>query len=96
MKLQKSEPAADSTVTTAPNTIQIWFSEAPDTKVSKVELAGPKGPIKVMGLHAMDKSLMVMIDGTIADGAYVVTWQSAGDDGHLQKGDFKFTFKAAK
>jgi methionine-rich copper-binding protein CopC len=37
-----------------------------------------------------------MIDGTIADGAYVVTWQSAGDDGHLQKGDFKFTFKAAK
>jgi len=96
MKFEKSEPAADATVTAPLKTIQVWFSEAPDTKVSKVELVGPNGPVKTMGLHAMDKSLMVMIDGAAPAGAYTVSWQSAGDDGHVQKGTFKFTLKAAK
>lgn len=90
MKFEKSEPAPDSTVK-AVKTIQLWFSEAPDQKVSKIEVVGPGGPMKVAGLHAMGKSLMVAIEGTAPAGAYTVNWQSAGDDGHVQKGDFKFT-----
>jgi methionine-rich copper-binding protein CopC len=95
MKYEKSVPAADSTVDKAPTTIQVWFSQAPDTAVSKIEVAGPNGPVKTMGLHAMEKSVMVTLDGATPDGAYTVSWQSAGDDGHVQKGEFKFTVKAA-
>jgi methionine-rich copper-binding protein CopC len=96
MKFEKSEPAPGSTVTSPLKSIQIWFSEVPDTKVSTVEVVGPSGPVKTMGLHAMGKSLMIMIDGTAAAGGYTVRWQSAGDDGHLQKGDYTFTLQAAK
>jgi methionine-rich copper-binding protein CopC len=35
------------------------------------------------------------VTGTIADGTYTVAWQAAGDDGHLVKGTFTFTVKAA-
>jgi len=47
----------------------------------------------------MDKmSLMAMVSHAdkMSDGRYTVAWQSAGDDGHVQKGDFAFTLKRAK
>ena len=46
-----------------------------------------------MLLHVMDKSLMAMVEGGTPDGTYTVSWQSAGPDGHIQKGDFTFTVK---
>jgi methionine-rich copper-binding protein CopC len=39
------------------------------------------------------KSISAGVAGTLQDGAYTAAWQSAGDDGHVQKGDFKFTLK---
>jgi len=94
MKLEKATPAPDSTVSAPLKTIQMWFSEAPDPTVSKIEVVGPEGPVKATGLHAMEKSLMVTIDGPTPAGTYKVNWQSAGDDGHVQKGEFKFTVAA--
>jgi methionine-rich copper-binding protein CopC len=96
MKFDKAAPAAKSTVTAPPTSIQVWFSEAPDLKVSKLELKGAT-PIKLSELHVMDKtSLMAMITDPMPDGPYTVSWQAAGDDGHVQKGDFTFTVKRAK
>lgn len=96
MKFEKSEPAPKSTVSVPLKMIQVWFTEAPDSKVSKLEVVGPNGPVKTTGLHAMDKSLMVTIDGAATAGAYTVNWQSAGTDGHVQKGNFTFTLKASQ
>jgi methionine-rich copper-binding protein CopC len=90
MKLEKSAPAADSTVKAPLSSVQIWFSEKPDMAVSKVTLTGPSGEVKLKNLHAMDKSLMAMVDGTAGPGKYTVSWASAGDDGHAQKGEFAF------
>jgi methionine-rich copper-binding protein CopC len=96
MKFEKAAPVPDSTVTAPVKTIQMWFSEAPDPAVSRIDLVGPRGPIKTTGLHAMDKSLMVMVDAPTPAGGYTVNWQSAGDDGHVQKGEFKFTVAATE
>lgn len=97
MKLEKTVPAGDSTVTASPSSVQVWFSEAPDAKVSKVTITGPSGPVKITGMHVMDKtSLMAMVGAPMADGRYTVAWQAAGDDGHVQKGEFVFNVKAAK
>jgi hypothetical protein len=93
MKVEKSEPAADATVTAPLKTVQIFFSEAPDVKVSKLEIKGPSATTKLAMLHVMDKSLMAMVEGDTPDGSYAVSWQSAGPDGHIQKGDFVFTVK---
>jgi copper resistance protein C len=93
MQVEKSEPAAGSTVTTAPKMVQVWFSEAPDLKVSKMTLTGPSGPVELEAPKAIGHSLAAVIRGAVVNGAYTAAWQSAGDDGHLQKGEFKFTVK---
>ena len=41
----------------------------------------------------MDKSLMAVVNGDMPDGVYTVSWQAAGKDGHIQKGEFTFTVK---
>jgi methionine-rich copper-binding protein CopC len=93
MKLEKSEPAADATVSAPPAHLKIWFSESPDVKVSKLNLTGPSGTVKLSTPKADGKSIVSDIEGQIGDGVYTATWQSAGDDGHVQKGEFKFTVK---
>mgnify|MGYP003396268193 CR=1 FL=1 len=60
-KLQKSEPAADSTVA-PPAHVQLWFNEAPDLKVSKIEITGPAGKLELGPAHLMDaKTVMATI-----------------------------------
>jgi methionine-rich copper-binding protein CopC len=94
MKASKMEPAANSTVTTSPARIQVWFTQAPDPKVSKLELAGPAGPIKLTGFQVTaGKSIVATVDGSLTDGRYTARWQAAGDDGHVQKGEYVFTVK---
>ena len=96
MKLEKSDPAANGTAKTTLRQVQIWFSEAPDPKLSKLELSGPSGPIKLVGLHVIaGKALTASIQGQLAEGKYTLHWQSAGDDGHVQKGDVAFTVSAS-
>lgn len=93
-KLEKSEPAANTTVSTAPTSIQMWFNEAPDLKVTKVDLAGVAGKIELGPAHSMGKNnVMAPIVGKMTDGKYTVNWQTAGDDGHVEKGTFAFTLK---
>lgn len=91
MKVEKSEPAANATVSMPLKQVQIFFSDAPDAKVSKVEIKGPSVATKLSELHVMDKSLMATVEGDAPAGSYTVSWQSAGADGHIQKGEFAFT-----
>jgi methionine-rich copper-binding protein CopC len=96
MKASKTEPAANSTVATSPARLQVWFTQAPDPKVSRLELAGPAGPVKLTAFQVTSaKSIVASVDGTLADGRYTARWQAAGDDGHVQKGDYAFTVKRA-
>ena len=97
MKLEKAEPAADAALSASPKHVQLWFTEKPDLKVTKVELKGPAGPVKLAAAHMMGAmSVMAALDGELADGAYTVSWQSAGNDGHVQKGEYAFRLKRAK
>lgn len=94
MKLARTLPAADSTITSAPAQVQAWFTQAPDPKVSRLSLEGPSGPVTLGEVRAAaDKSISAPIQGALADGAYTVSWQAAGDDGHIQKGAFTFTVR---
>jgi methionine-rich copper-binding protein CopC len=96
MVLKESQPAANAVLTTAPKTIQISFNEAPDMKVSKMTIKGPSTDVKLTGVHAMGSALMATVQGDMADGPYVVSWQAAGDDGHISKGELAFTVKRTK
>lgn len=93
MHLEKSEPAANAVVKAPLQYVQVFFNEAPDLKVSKLEIKGPSDKTKLVQLHAMGNSLMAMVEGDMPDGAYTISWQAAGDDGHIQKGEIAFTVK---
>jgi methionine-rich copper-binding protein CopC len=92
-KLEKTEPAANATVTKAPAQVSVTFSEAPDAAVSKLSIKGPGDKVTLVKTHVMGKQLMASVQGQMPDGLYTVSWQTAGDDGHAQKGDFAFTLK---
>lgn len=94
MKLEKSDPASGATLTAAPKSLNLHFSEKIDAAVSKLALKGPAGEVKLGPAHAMgEKHLMADVQGSMADGAYTISWQSAGGDGHVQKGEIPFTVK---
>lgn len=93
MKMAKSMPAADSTGA-KPAKIQIWFTQTPDRAVSKITLSGASGEVKLGPLViGSDKSMSAAVEGAMGDGAYKVSWQAAGDDGHVQKGEYSFTVR---
>ena len=94
-KLEKTEPAANSTNDSAPKQIQIWFNEAPINNTVKINLTGPHGLVKLASLVINGSSISAAVVGTLPDGAYLVSWQSAGEAGHVQRGQFKFIVKTA-
>ena len=96
-RLEKTVPVDKAALTAPPTSLQLFFSEKPDATVSRIELKGPSGMVKLGPAHIMGgKTLMAPIAGPIEDGSYTVNWQTSGDDGHVQKGEFTFTLKHAK
>ena len=97
MKVEKTEPADGATLGAAPTAVQLYLTEKPDLAVTKVELSGASGKVALGPAHMMgEKTLMAAVTGKMAQGKYTVSWQTAGKDGHLQKGSFAFTLKAAE
>jgi methionine-rich copper-binding protein CopC len=96
-KLEKSEPADKATITAPPPHVELWFNEKPDVKTSKIELRGASGPVTLGPVHSMaPKTLMAVVSGEMPDGSYTTSWQTAGDDGHVLKGQFTFALKRVK
>jgi methionine-rich copper-binding protein CopC len=99
LKVEKTFPETDATVTSIPDHLQVWFSQAPTVPVSSLTLEGPDGKVtmgkavagKVDGKS--DKSIVAPVTGTITAGKYTVTWKTSGSDGHIQTGTFDFIVK---
>jgi copper transport protein len=94
--LGSSRPAAGSTVQTSPRRIVLTFSEAPDVKLSLVQVIDEKGSA-VPGVSAPQpvpgdkQSLEVAPSTPLADGTYTVNFRSVSAvDGHVDSGAFAF------
>ena len=96
-KKKKTQPADGATVSVSPPQIELSFDEAVDLKVSKIEVTGPSGKVVVGPARLMGpKALVAKVTAAMPDAAYTVRWQTAAaDDGHVSKGEFKFTVKQA-
>jgi len=96
LQLTGTSPENSETVNGPVRTLRVWFNQEPDVPLSKLELEGPSGPMNVEGLHTMgEKDLMARVTGRMPDGAYTARWQTAGDDGHVLKGEWTFTVDRA-
>lgn len=97
MKATRMEPAANATLSAPPAKIQVWFTQAPDPKVSRIDLEGAGGGVRLTGFQVTaDKAMTANVDGMLTDGKYTVRWQSAGDDGHVQRGEYTFTVQRTR
>lgn len=92
-RLRTSVPAANARLAAAPRELRLVFTEAPELSFTTVILVGPVGPVALGALAATPDAPMGVvapIHGRFVAGAYTVTWQTAGADGHPVRGTFSF------
>jgi hypothetical protein len=97
LRLTDSAPKKEQTVTEPPEEIRLWFSERTSLPVSRLGLRGPDGDISLGDIAATDdpKSFKAAVNDTLLPNTYTVTWRTAGDDGHILRGEFTFTIASA-
>jgi methionine-rich copper-binding protein CopC len=97
-KLESSDPAPDSTLSSAPKEIRLNLSEGVLAKFSGIELKDEAGKPIATGEPATDpkdkKQLIVPVTATLIPSRYTVTWHAVSDDTHRVEG--KFSFKLAQ
>ena len=97
-KLMSAVPAANSHVTAVPATIRLTFQEKLEPALSRITMVHA-------GLHAVtlgsvtadaadEMTLVASLKTPMGAGAYTVTWQAAGADGHPMRGSYTFTVDA--
>lgn len=93
-RLKSSLPAAGAHLAQVPAQIRLDFSESPELTFSAIRLLTSDEreiPLGTLG-YANDsrRALVASVQGAMAAGAYTVSWQMAGDDGHPVRGTFEF------
>ena len=96
MAYSKSMPAKDATVTESPEQLQVWFTQEPEPAVSRLSLEVPAAGFRSeRRRQAARNRWWRRSPSPLEPGTYTVSWRSAGDDGHVQRGDFSFAVRAA-
>ncbi len=97
MAVARAVPARGARLAVSPASIQVWFTQEPDPSLSRLALIGPAGAVGLTAFRVnADKSIVASVGDTLADGQYTVRWQSAGDDEHVQTGEYAFTVQRAR
>jgi methionine-rich copper-binding protein CopC len=93
--VQKSTPAAGSTVTAPPTEIRLKFSEGVEPRFSAIALTGEAGASEATGKPTVDPAdnsvLVATIPGSLKPGIYTVNWRAVSVDTHKTQGSFSFT-----
>ena len=93
-QLTRSSPAKESTVA-SPVEIRLWFREKSEPALSSITLARSSDTSKVALAKVASTddphSIKAVLPAALAPGGYLVSWRTAGDDGHVIRGSFPFT-----
>lgn len=100
LSLKESSPKKDETMSASPETVTLWFTQAPQMAGTSVRLL-PKGgePLDLEPATAQedDPSVVVLeVSERLANGDYEVMWRAMAQDGHTIRGDFGFTVQSAR
>ena len=99
IELERSQPAADSTVRAAPTEIRLWFSERVQLPVTTVQLIGPDSARVALGRPTQAAGagapVVVTVQGPMRAGVQRVVWRTMARDGHVARGAFTFMLAGA-
>ncbi len=94
LALLKSMPARDTVLASGPQRVQLWFSEAPEIKVTSIKLSDSVGKAVELGAVSVSptakNSVFAPLKAVPGPGAYTVTWRTMSDNGHAVRGEFGF------
>lgn len=96
LKLVKSDPAADASLESMPEHLQLWFNQNLKMDVTTVQLKHGEMVLKLPAVVAVEddpKSFTVVVPDSVSrgPGTYAVQWATAGNDDHVVKGSFAFS-----
>ena len=93
LHLLKSIPEANATVPAAPDSIRLWFSQAPELKLTTLKVTGPgNAAVPLTPLASRDSAALVAgVKAKLSSGTYTVTWRTMARDGHVASGRFAFS-----
>lgn len=100
LKLNRSFPTADTTLTSSPDAVRLWLSEPADLPGSKIAVTDAKGtPIALSALTRGAKADDPVVGKFVSpptSGAYHIAWRAMSKDGHVVNGTIAFTVKLGK
>jgi copper resistance protein C len=91
--MERTVPAARSTVHGSPAEVKLWFSQALEPAFSTVRVVDKDGKQvdrKDKRVAAGDAPLLRVSLTPLAPGTYRVIWRALSADGHVTRGDFTF------
>ena len=97
-ELKSSSPAKDEVLRTAPREIRLTYTARPEVALSDIKVSSTAGAAVEMGKVVRGKdslTIVAPVRGAMPDGAYVITWRTAGKDGHAIRGRIPFSVSAS-
>ena len=92
--LLRSTPAANTSLSTPPTEIRLWFTEAIDPDYSRLSLLDQNGERITLDnaqVDADDSHQLVSTVSDLPDGIYTASWRVVSTtDGHSTEGSFTF------
>lgn len=92
--LVKSSPSAGESLKTSPPEVRLWFNERPEIPFTSVTLLTADST-KIITIKATKTEDSMAVAAPLATplmpGSYLVTWRTAGSDGHAIRGTYGFT-----
>lgn len=99
LHLERSEPAANDTVASAPAALRLWFSEQPELAVTTIRVSATGGSAIALAPLTRDTGATAPVVAPLrahpGPGAYTVWWRSTARDGHVSTGQFQFVIAAS-
>jgi len=100
LRLVRSTPAEDAALPPGPCHIELWFTEAPELRVTSLHLTGANGrqvpltPVVAHHARGENPSIAASTRGRLTPGRYALAWRTMAHDGHVMHGTIDFTVAA--
>lgn len=92
--LVKSSPTAGEALKASPAEVRLWFNEPPEIAFTSVTLLTADST-KIVTIKAVKTTDSMAVAAPLATpltaGSYMITWRTAGNDGHAIRGTYGFT-----
>jgi methionine-rich copper-binding protein CopC len=97
LRLTKSEPAQNDTLTVAPSAIRLWFSQRAELRTMRVTVRAAAGDTVAVGAltrgAGSEAPVVAPIVAPMTNGSYTVDWRTMASDGHVVRGSFEFVVR---